>query len=116
MRVLVAAATVCGWPTAVYLSAQGYEVLVVDNLAAGLGRGVGYGVLDPVSSLRERGPVEGTRGAWVGVAVGDLTDERFVYEVWTVSGPRRSLHFAEQRSAPYSMIDRATPFFTQVTT
>ena len=34
MRVLVAGGDgFCGWPTALYLSAQGHEVLIADNLS-----------------------------------------------------------------------------------
>jgi UDP-sulfoquinovose synthase len=50
----------------------------------------------------------------IGVAVGDLTDERFVHEVLDSFRPEAFVHFAEQRSAPYSMIDRSHAVFTQV--
>src|SRR5919206_865557 len=53
-------------------------------------------------------------GRGIRTAVGDLTDERFVYEMLEGFEPEVFVHFAEQRSAPYSMIDRSHAVFTQV--
>ncbi len=45
--------------------------------------------------------------------VGDLTDPVFCHRVITEFGPDAVVHFAEQRAAPYSMIDRAHAVYTQ---
>src|SRR5215216_1440420 len=94
MRVLVAGGDgFCGWPTSLYLSAQGHEVFVADNFS------------------RRRWDEElGTESL---TRIGDLTDERFVYEIMSGFEPEALVHFAEQRSAPYSMIDRSHAVFTQ---
>ena len=117
MRVLVAGGDgFCGWPTALYLSAQGYEVLIADNFSRrGWDEELGtesltriFGLEDRVSRWKELTERE------IGVAVGDLTDERFVHELVDGFKPEAFVHFAEQRSAPYSMIDRSHAVFTQV--
>jgi len=117
MRVLVAGGDgFCGWPTALYLSAQGYEVLIADNFSRrSWDEELGTESLTRISGLEDRV----TR--WkelterdIGVAVGDLTDERFVHGVLDSFRPEAFVHFAEQRSAPYSMIDRSHAVFTQV--
>ncbi len=46
--------------------------------------------------------------------VGDLTDATFVDRIIREFAPEGIVHFAEQRSAPYSMIDRAHCVYTQV--
>ena len=117
MRVLVAGGDgFCGWPTALYLSAQGYEVLVADNFSRrGWDEELGTESLTRISTLRERvDRWKELAGRGIGVAVGDLTDERIVYEVLDGFRPEAFVHFAEQRSAPYSMIDRSHAVFTQV--
>ncbi len=45
--------------------------------------------------------------------VGDLTDAEFCYRVLHQFRPDAVVHFAEQRSAPYSMIDRQHAVYTQ---
>ena len=46
--------------------------------------------------------------------VGDLTEEAFVYDMLEKFRPEAIVHFAEQRSAPYSMVDRKHAVYTQV--
>jgi len=46
--------------------------------------------------------------------VGDLTEEDFVYDMLGQFRPEAIVHFAEQRSAPYSMVDRKHAVYTQV--
>jgi len=41
--------------------------------------------------------------------IGDLTDNVFVEQTIREFAPEAIVHFAEQRSAPYSMIDASTP-------
>ena len=117
MRVLVAGGDgFCGWPTALYLSAQGHEVFIADNFSRRRWDAeLGTESLTRISALEAR--VIRWRelaGLEIGVAVGDLIDERFVYELIDGFKPEAFVHFAEQRSAPYSMIDRSHAVFTQV--
>ena len=117
MRVLVAGGDgFCGWPTALYLSAQGHEVFVADNYSRrGWDEELGTNSLTEISDLPTRiARWKETSGREIGFATGDLTDERYVYEIVDRFRPDAFVHFAEQRSAPYSMIDRSHAVFTQV--
>lgn len=49
----------------------------------------------------------------IGVYPGDLLDPEFVYATLRDFAPDAIVHFAEQRAAPYSMIDRAHAVYTQ---
>jgi UDP-sulfoquinovose synthase len=117
MRVLVAGGDgFCGWPTALYLSAQGHEVLVADNFSRRhWDVELGTESLTKISDLDTR--VDRWReltGREINTAVGDLVEERFAYDLVSGFKPEALVHFAEQRSAPYSMIDRSHAVFTQV--
>ncbi len=117
MRVIVCGGDgFCGWPTALHLSARGHDVSIVDSLVrrqwdAELGT---QSVL-PIHPLSER--LEKWRdltGRVIRSHVGDLTDAAFLMDVLAQERPEGIVHFAEQRSAPYSMIDRQHAVFTQV--
>ncbi len=117
MRVLVAGGDgFCGWPTALYLSAQGHEVFIADNYSRrDWDEELGTNSLTEISDLSTRvARWKEISGREIGVAAGDLTDERYVYEIVDRFRPDAFVHFAEQRSAPYSMIDRSHAVFTQV--
>jgi UDP-sulfoquinovose synthase len=53
-------------------------------------------------------------GHTVGLRIGNLTDAAFTYSVVADCAPDAVVHFGEQRSAPYSMIDREHAVYTQV--
>src|SRR5919202_3704566 len=117
MRVLVAGGDgFCGWPTALHLSAGGHKVLIADNLSRrAWDRELGTESLTEIFDLNARvARWKETSGREIEAAIGDLTDERFVYEIVSNFKPEAVVHFAEQRSAPYSMIDRGHAVFTQV--
>ena len=116
MRVLVAGGDgFCGWPTSLYLSAQGHEVFIADNFSRRQwDEELGTESLTRISDLKTRAARwKELTGRELAHAVGDLTDERFVYEIMSGFEPEALVHFAEQRSAPYSMIDRSHAVFTQ---
>ncbi|HEX2098717.1 MAG TPA: NAD-dependent epimerase/dehydratase family protein [Rubrobacteraceae bacterium] len=117
MRVLVAGGDgFCGWPTALHLSAQGHEIFIADNLGRRRwDEELGTESLTRISNLEDRvARWKELSGRGIDFAIGDLTDERFVYEILDGFKPETLVHFAEQRSAPYSMIDRSHAVFTQV--
>lgn len=117
MRVLVLGADgYLGWPTALYLSARGFEVGVADNFVRRQwDQELGVESLVPITGFYDR------IRAWKEVSgktltpfVGDVAQYRFVLEMLETFQPDAVVHFAEQRSAPYSMIDRDHAVFTQV--
>jgi UDP-sulfoquinovose synthase len=117
LRVLVAGGDgFCGWPTALHLSAQGHEIFIADNLSRRRwDEELGTESLTRISNLEDRvARWKELSGRGIDFAIGDLTDERFVYEILDGFKPETLVHFAEQRSAPYSMIDRSHAVFTQV--
>jgi len=105
-----------GWPTALHLSRRGHDVGVVDNFVRRqYDFEMGVDSLVPIVHLQQRVRVwEQVSGLAVTPFVGDLTDPAFVSRIITEFDPEAVVHFAEQRSAPYSMIDRAHCVYTQV--
>jgi len=106
----------CGWATALYLSKQGHQVAIVDSFVRRQwDRDLGVETLTPIRSLRDRLQVwKELTGNVIDVFVGDMTDYAFVSAHIRDFSPETVIHFAEQRSAPYSMIDREHASFTQV--
>jgi len=106
----------CGWATALYLSAKGHDVAIVDNF---IRRQWDYELsvqtLTPIRPLAERLRVwQELTGNVIELLVGDVTDYDFLASVIRGFEPEAVVHFAEQRSAPYSMIDRKHAVFTQI--
>ncbi|HUC37782.1 MAG TPA: NAD-dependent epimerase/dehydratase family protein [Acidimicrobiales bacterium] len=116
MRILVLGGDgYLGWPTALYLSRRGNEVGVVDNFARRqYDNEMGVDSLVPIGNLQRRLRTwEQVSGLHVDAFVGDLTDAEFVERTFERFRPEAVVHFAEQRSAPYSMIDRNHAVYTQ---
>jgi UDP-sulfoquinovose synthase len=116
MRILVLGGDgYLGWPTALHLSAVGHDVGIVDNLARrGYDRELGATSLVPMAPLRRRVAAwQAVSGRVLSTFVGDLTDPAFTRRTIERFGPDTVVHFAEQRSAPYSMIDQAHAVYTQ---
>lgn len=109
-----------GWPTAMYFSARGHQVTVVDNyLRRNACTELDVGMLYPIPSLIERAKIwyEKT-GKEIKVVIGNLVDPEVMRVLfdgrveysWAVdkrfSGiPETVVHYAEQPSAPYSQIN-----------
>lgn len=71
--------------------------------------------LTPIATIQERlAAWKEISGKDVKLYYGDLQDYEFVHHVFEDFEPEAFVHFAEQRSAPYSMIDRDHAVFTQV--
>jgi UDP-sulfoquinovose synthase len=106
----------CGWPTALYLSAKGHQVSIVDNyVRRQWDHELGVQTLTPIRPLAKRLEVwNELTGKQIGLHVGDITDYDFVSSFFQSFEPEAVIHFAEQRAAPYSMIDRKHAVFTQV--
>lgn len=106
----------CGWATALYMSGRGHSVTIVDNFARRQwDHEVGAQTLTPIRPLSERLRVwETITGKTIELFVGDVTDYEFLSSTISELEPDAVIHFAEQRAAPYSMIDRKHAVFTQV--
>src|SRR3954453_16525240 len=106
----------CGWPTALHLSDRGHDLTIVDNLCRRRfdEEELGATSLTPIETIEARiaawAEVSGRR---IGLCIGDLLDYEFLAAVVADAEPEAIVHYAEQRSAPYSMIDREHAFFTQ---
>lgn len=96
----------CGWPTSLYLSELGHDVIIVDNLSRRkIDLELECDSLTPIQSMSER------VSAWRSVSGRDI---RFVMlnvaeeydrllDLMVREKPDAIVHFAEQRAAPYSM-------------
>lgn len=116
-----------GWPTAMYFSARGYDVTVVDNyFRRRVGAEIDISMLYQVPELDERARIwyEKT-GYEIKVVIRDLSNVdmmrdlfggNFQYQ-WSVNSgftgvPDTIIHYAEQPSAPYSQMNYKTAAFT----
>jgi UDP-sulfoquinovose synthase len=106
----------CGWATALYLSAKGHSVAIVDSFTRRQwDYELGVQTLTPIRPLPDRLRAwQELTGRTVESFVGDVTDYEFLSSAIKDFEPEAVIHFAEQRSAPYSMIDRRHAVFTQV--
>jgi len=104
-----------GWSTAFHLSEHGHQVAVADNFARRhYDDELGVESLVPIEPLRVRiAAWKQLTGKEIGCHVGDLTDPVFAYRMIAEFKPDAVVHFAEQRAAPYSMIDRNHAIYTQ---
>jgi len=106
----------CGWATALYLSRKGHSVAIIDNFARRQwDHELSAQTLTPIRPLQERLSVwQQLTGEVIESFVGDITDYDVVTSMVKSFEPEAIVHFAEQRSAPYSMIDRKHALFTQI--
>jgi UDP-sulfoquinovose synthase len=106
----------CGWATALYLSSKGHSIAIIDNFVRRQWDfELGVQTLTPIRPLPERLMVwQQLTGCSIETFVGDVTDYEFIASVISTFKPEAVVHFAEQRSAPYSMIDQKHAVFTQV--
>ena len=106
----------CGWATALYLSRKGHSVAIVDNFVRRLWDfELSAQSLTPILTLAERLRIwNKVSGENIEQFIGDVIDYDFVFRTFSTFQPDVVVHFAEQRSAPYSMIDRNHAVSTQV--
>ena len=109
-----------GWPTAMHFSSRGYDVTVVDNyFRRNSCTELDVGMLYPVPTLPARARIwHEITGREIRVVIGDLAEPELMRALfdgrakysWAInpdfSGlPDTVIHYAEQPSAPYSLID-----------
>lgn len=73
----------CGWAQALHLSARGYDVMIVDNLARrGYDAQLGMDTLTPITSIHERIKTwQEVSGKTVKLEIGDVCDWEFLSQV-----------------------------------
>ncbi|HEY9729948.1 MAG TPA: NAD-dependent epimerase/dehydratase family protein [Chroococcales cyanobacterium] len=106
----------CGWATALYLSNKGYEVGIIDNLVRRhWDMELGLDTLTPIAPIQRRlQRWHDLTGKSIDLFVGDITNYDFLIKALRQFEPEAIVHFGEQRSAPFSMIDREHAVLTQV--
>ena len=106
----------CGWATALYLANKGHQVTIVDNFVRRQwDYELGVQTLTPIRPLAQRlSAWHQLTGQTIDLRVGDICDYEFSASTIRDLQPDAIVHFAEQRSAPYSMIDHKHAVFTQV--
>ncbi|MEB3355456.1 MAG: NAD-dependent epimerase/dehydratase family protein [Synechococcales bacterium] len=106
----------CGWATALYLSNRGYEVGILDNMVRRhWDMTLCVETLTPITPIQQRiQRWKDLTGKSIELFVGDLTDYQFTKTAMEQFEPEAVVHFGEQRSAPFSMIDRDRAVLTQV--
>ncbi len=96
----------CGWPTSLYLSQQGHDVIIVDNLSR---RKIDIELecdsLTPIQPIHKRIETwEKISGKKIGFQYIDISKHYHrILTLFKEVKPQAVVHFAEQRSAPYSM-------------
>src|SRR5438552_2688141 len=103
-----------GWPQALYFSNKGHEVFVIDSLMRRrFDSEKKFGSLVPIQSLKKRVEIwKRITGKRIRYQVGDTRDYAFLSKMMRGFMPDAIVHFGEQRTAPYSMIDREHAVFT----
>ena len=96
----------CGWPTALHLSARGWDVTIVDNLSRrNIDNELEIQSLTPIRTMGERiaawRELTGKTIGFVNMTVGKEFDR--LVALIAAEAPDSVVHFAEQRAAPYSM-------------
>jgi UDP-sulfoquinovose synthase len=116
MRVLVLGGDgFCGWPTSLYLSDQGHDITIADNLSR---RKIDVEL--EVDSLTPIRPISDRLTAWRQVSGREIdfvnldlaTEYDRLADLLTEMRPDAIVHFAEQRAAPYSMRNERAKRYT----
>lgn len=96
----------CGWPTALYLSQAGHDIIIVDNMSR---RKIDIQIevesLTPISTITTRlnawEEISGRKIKFVNIDIAQQYDR--LLTLLKEEKPDTVIHFAEQRAAPYSM-------------
>ncbi len=117
MRILVLGGDgYLGWPTATYLSARDHDVAVLDNFSKRAWElELNVEPLIPIRTLQDRvRSWKEITGRALTCFIGDLREYDFVRGVLRDFRPDAIVHYGEQPSAPFSMIDQGRCVMTQV--
>ncbi|OUC12564.1 MAG: NAD-dependent dehydratase [Alkalinema sp. CACIAM 70d] len=105
----------CGWATALYLSNQGHEVGILDSLIRRhWDNELQIDTLTPIAPIQQRiQRWKDITGKTIDLYIGDICNYDFLIKSLLDFQPEAIVHFGEQRSAPFSMIDREHAVLTQ---
>lgn len=97
-----------GWPTAMDLARKGHDVWVMDNyLRRNIARETGSEALIEAPNLVDRAArFTAAGGPAIRVHIGDCTNYEHMERLFRQAQPEAIIHYAEQPSAPYSMMTR----------
>ena len=115
MRILVLGGDgYLGWPQSIYLSSRGHDVMIFDSLMRRhFDLKFGFDSLLPIATLHERVATwQEVAGRRIKFKVGDLNDYEALSGAFKELRPEAVVHFAEQRAAPFSMLDREHAQYT----
>ena len=103
-----------GWALSLRLMAKGHEVIGVDNFATRKSvKEVGSDSAIPILTMEERvKAAKEIHGYDMKFYKGDITKYQFLHKTLKEVNPDTVVHFAEQRSAPYSMINAQHAAYT----
>jgi len=95
-----------GWPTAMSLASGGHEVCVVDNyLRRNVARETSSEALMRNPNLHDRATIfASSSNQKIRVEIADCADYRRLSQIFEEVRPQAVVHYAEQPSAPYSMM------------
>lgn len=108
MRVLILGGDgYLGWPTAMAFAGKNHEVRVVDNyLRRTIAQQTNSEALIPTPNLQERSEIfHAASGHTIKIDIADCTNYRQLSAIFEDFVPECVIHYAEQPSAPYSMIN-----------
>lgn len=105
----------CGWATALYLSNQGHEVGILDSLVRRhWDMELRVETLTPIAPIQTRlQRWKDLTGKTIDLFIGDINNYPFLEKSLLQFQPDAIVHFGEQRSAPFSMVDREHAVLTQ---
>jgi UDP-sulfoquinovose synthase len=115
LRILILGADgYLGWPTCLYFSKREHEVIGIDNyFRRNSAIELDCESLIPAPNLLQRANLwEELTGKKIEVHIGNVTDYEFLLTIFREYNPDAVIHYAEQPSAPYSMINRDEAAFT----
>ena len=105
-----------GWPTAMYLSRKGHDVAVLDNYIKRFWESQAQvEPLTPINNLNKRIKIwENLTQKKIKLFLGDISENnRFLNKTIADFNPEAIIHYAEQPSAPFSMISQHNCIETQ---
>ncbi|MGI9489159.1 MAG: NAD-dependent epimerase/dehydratase family protein [Geminicoccaceae bacterium] len=104
-----------GWPTCMWLAERGHYVTGIDNyIKRAWEMRCGVSPLWPVPTAKDRTEMlSDYTGGMLAFHSGGLLDHRFIYKILAEKKPDAIIHYAEQPSAPFSMMGRRRAAETQ---